>query len=259
MTKEELRAHCEKQVKMCEEWAKGNDREPSGKIYEEHKLILDLINELQDKSYELWKESYEEEHRRNIRLEEKIKALEQQSIAEERYQDLIEYFGDENVAKCVLEDREEFKKWLERIKWHVQKADELARKLEQPSDCVSVEVYKQVSWERDIAIEQLRELGYSFGEKIRPNEDCVSRAEVLEMIEAIQDAGGFIGYNTYSEAFDQVDNMPPVTPTHGTCKDCKHFHNVRKDFNTCDLWTIACADNHYCADFEKRGSENGSN
>ena len=78
MTKEELREHCEKQVKMCEEWAKGNDREPSGKIYEEHKLILDLINELQDKSYELWKESYEEEHRRNIRLEEKIKALEQQ-------------------------------------------------------------------------------------------------------------------------------------------------------------------------------------
>lgn len=78
MTKEELREHCEKQVKMCEEWAKGNDREPGGKIYEEHKLILDLINELQDKSYELWKESYEEEHRRNIRLEEKIKALEQQ-------------------------------------------------------------------------------------------------------------------------------------------------------------------------------------
>lgn len=77
MTKEELREHCEKQVKMCEEWAKGNNREPSGKIYEEHKLILDLINELQDKSYELWKESYEEEHLRNIRLEEKIKALEQ--------------------------------------------------------------------------------------------------------------------------------------------------------------------------------------
>ena len=43
----------------------------------------------------------------------------------------------------------------------------------------------------------------------------------------------------------------------GTCKDCKHFHNVRKDFNTCDLWTIACADNHYCADFEKRSNENG--
>lgn len=37
-----------------------------------------LREELTDKSYELWKESYEEEHLRNIRLEEKIKALEQQ-------------------------------------------------------------------------------------------------------------------------------------------------------------------------------------
>ena len=93
MTKEELKQHCEKQVKMCEEWAKGNDREPSGKIYEEHKLILDLIN-----------------------------ALEQQ-----------------------------------------------------PSDDkVSVEVYKQVTWERDIAIAQLKELGYEFGEKIRTSDDCVS-------------------------------------------------------------------------------------
>ena len=50
MTKEELREHCEKQVKMCEEWAKGNDREPNGKIYEEHKLILDLIKAAEQQS-----------------------------------------------------------------------------------------------------------------------------------------------------------------------------------------------------------------
>ncbi len=48
MTKEELKQHCEKQVKMCEEWAKGNGREPSGKIYEEHKLILELLEENED-------------------------------------------------------------------------------------------------------------------------------------------------------------------------------------------------------------------
>ena len=44
-------------------------------------------------------------------------------------------------------------------------------------------------------------------------EEAVSRQAILEMIEQIQDAGGFIGYNTYSEAFDRVDNMPSVTPT----------------------------------------------
>lgn len=45
-----------------------------------------------------------------------------------------------------------------------------------------------------------------------PCEDAVSRKEVLKMIEQIQDAGGFIGYSTYSKAFDVIDNMPPVTP-----------------------------------------------
>ena len=33
---------------------------------------------------------------------------------------------------------------------------------------VSLEVYKQVAWERDIAIQQLHELGYEFGQKIEP-------------------------------------------------------------------------------------------
>ncbi len=31
--------------------------------------------------------------------------------------------------------------------------------------------YKQVRWERDIAIQQLNELGYQFGEKIRSDEE----------------------------------------------------------------------------------------
>lgn len=43
-------------------------------------------------------------------------------------------------------------------------------------------------------------------------EDAVSRKEVFKMIEQIQDAGGFIDYNTYSEAFDRVDNMSSVRP-----------------------------------------------
>jgi len=35
-----------------------------------------------------------------------------------------------------------------------------------PENTVSLSAYKQVAWERDIAIEQLKELGYEFGEKI---------------------------------------------------------------------------------------------
>lgn len=45
MTREELKAHCEKQIKACEQWAHIQGEEPSGKIYEEHKLILELLEQ----------------------------------------------------------------------------------------------------------------------------------------------------------------------------------------------------------------------
>lgn len=45
MTKEELKKHCLKQVEACEMWAKHNGEEPHGKIYEEHKLILELLEQ----------------------------------------------------------------------------------------------------------------------------------------------------------------------------------------------------------------------
>jgi hypothetical protein len=49
------------------------------KSYHKTKDALDMgIKALQDKSYELWKESYVVEHQRNIRLEEKIKELEKE-------------------------------------------------------------------------------------------------------------------------------------------------------------------------------------
>jgi len=41
MTREELKRHCENQV----EWAKYIGEEPYGKIYEEHKLILELLEQ----------------------------------------------------------------------------------------------------------------------------------------------------------------------------------------------------------------------
>lgn len=45
MTKEELKKHCLKQVEACEMWAKHNGEEPHGKVYEEHKLILELLEQ----------------------------------------------------------------------------------------------------------------------------------------------------------------------------------------------------------------------
>ena len=56
-----------------------------------------------------------------------IKALEQDSIAQERYEDLCEYFGG---SEAILKSRDDFKAWLDRVKWHVCKAEELYEKYE---------------------------------------------------------------------------------------------------------------------------------
>ena len=45
MTREELKKHCLKQVEDCEMWARFKREEPHGKIYEEHKLILELLEQ----------------------------------------------------------------------------------------------------------------------------------------------------------------------------------------------------------------------
>ena len=45
MTREELKEHCKKQVEMCEMWAIAKGEQPHGRIYEEHKLILELLEQ----------------------------------------------------------------------------------------------------------------------------------------------------------------------------------------------------------------------
>lgn len=50
-----------------------------------------------------------------------------------------------------------------------QAVKDLREKLaEHFGDTVNLQSFKQVMWERDIAIEQLKELGYGFGQKIEP-------------------------------------------------------------------------------------------
>lgn len=99
------------------------------------------------------------------------------SLAIERYQDLVEYFSDKDAAKTILGDREEFKKWLKRIKWNVRKVDELARKLEQ-----------------------------------KPCEDTVNRAEVVDELNRLG-RNAFKDDTDYDNFFAFLDSLPSVTPT----------------------------------------------
>ena len=48
MTREELKKHCEKEIEMCEFWAYGKGEElNNNKVYQEHKLILELLEQEQ--------------------------------------------------------------------------------------------------------------------------------------------------------------------------------------------------------------------
>ena len=96
---------------------------------------------------------------------------------------------------------------------------------------ISPELFKQVTKERDIAIEQLHELGYEFGEKIEPTTkndlgvDCIDRAQAQTEIEmnalryTIAKERGGMGQVEWSDqlikvsdAVDIIRNLPPVTP-----------------------------------------------
>ena len=45
MTREELKEHCLNEIKMCEIWARRNGEESCRKAYEEHELVLKLLEQ----------------------------------------------------------------------------------------------------------------------------------------------------------------------------------------------------------------------
>lgn len=94
-------------------------------------------------------------------------------------------------------------------------------------DVVSLEVYKQVIWERDIAIAQLKELGYGFGEKIRSCEDAVSRLDVMDMTGLYAD--WFESSDSYNDFVAELYKLPPVTPTRKKGKWINHRFSFVND------------------------------
>lgn len=94
-------------------------------------------------------------------------------------------------------------------------------------------------------------------------DDCVSRQAMLD---AITEIDGNINMDIYTdEVREIVKELPPVTPTHGTCKDCKHWKDsdgvYRRGVGAESKCPInikeAYEGNFYCKWFEKRGNESG--
>ena len=68
---------------------------------------------------------------------------------------------------------------------------------------------KQVVKERDIAVAQLNELGYSLGEKIRPCEKAVS---IQDCINAIENTDCELSPQAWEEITNNIMSLPPATP-----------------------------------------------
>lgn len=114
---------------------------------------------------------------------------------------------------------------------------------------VSLDVYNQVAWERDIAIQQLHELGYEFGEKIESTKndlgvDCISREDAIQ---AMQDKAKKITnedtINGLCGAVAILFDLPSVTPqepqTFKWCTDCKEYDQGK---HCCHRWSKVIRD-----------------
>ena len=88
--------------------------------------------------------------------------------------------------------------------------------IEMPTDLVgrinalpSAQSNEQIMWERDVAVEQLRQLGYGFGEVIRIEKDRISRRAAIDLVRDVCDAimsfcGSHYDEETKDEVYDDI-------------------------------------------------------
>ena len=80
-------------------------------------------------------------------------------------------------------------------------------------DAISKYLYEQIRWERDVAIKQLANLGYEFGEKIRECEDAISRQAAIDAVENTKSAKSEDGeiYVAKINAEMNIQQLPSVS------------------------------------------------
>lgn len=97
--------------------------------------------------------------------------------------------------------------------------------------------YIQAAKERDIAIEQLNELGYSWGEKIRPCEKTVS---VQDCINAIENTDCELSPQAWEEITSNIMSLSSVTP-----KQEPILEEVRAKIEEQEKWLAEAGYNAY--------------
>ena len=126
-----------------------------------------------------------------LRLHEMLEELPQvtqepcEYVAMECFEDLCRYFGD---AKDILKNREDFKAWLDRIKWHIHKAEELKAENDDLRDQLAMRDRFQ---------------------KQEPCDDCISREDALMAL-----TGEYTDspIEILPKAIKRINALPPVKP-----------------------------------------------
>lgn len=122
---------------------------------------------------------------------------------------------------------------------------------------ITDEIYIVCGTEKYLVTEQVIKAMQNTGRlEQQPSEDCVSREKALLVLTgenlSIKSTDKLIAL------FDKrIKALPPVTPTHGTCKDCRHREGIDLDASFCAKHGNSARNDFYCADFEKRDSEDG--
>ena len=141
---------------------------------------------------------------------------------------------------------------------------------------------EQIRWERDIAIQQLADLGYSLGEKPKascsetPNNlDCISRQAAINAIEfgityakAINKETGEVkelfreSNDELRKAADRIKQLPSVQPDIIRCKDCVNYRNYydtneQEERYVCGLDGFIWKPEGYCSYAERKNGGQG--
>ena len=86
-------------------------------------------------------------------------------------------------------------------------------------------------------------------------DDAVSRQAVLDTITQWLIDRAESRIETFGSLRIKLDNLPSVTPTHGTCKDCKNSYTDEDGLiYCCNMYELARfypKEDFYCKDFEK--------
>lgn len=207
-----------------------------------------------------------EEHRQLAEwLKDYKRLLEQESYDDEEYKkdlnDLKEEILEEGntlVSKRDLLERfDEIDKEYEGRPWNLLQILANINILIGQKSCdnvVSLSAYEQVSWERDVAIAQLKELGYGLGEKIKTCEDAVSRKAVLDMAKSYN-TDGWDMYTPLVVDVEDIEDLPSVKPTHITCNRCKYWEKPKDErLGVCTRRypTFYSSEDYFCGDAERR-------